>query len=265
MNLLYRNVIPYCGLPTLPGTLWTRWNIDPVLIAALVAVWLGVELSRRPGEGGIWAFRAGWLTAAAAWISPLCPLSVSFFAARIGQHMILILVAAPLIAASRAVPHLVRRIRLQEALLDRPILSAVLFTVLLWFWHAPGPYAATFTSSTTYWVMDLSLLGSSVWLWQSVLDPNPRSPVAAVCAAALASMQMGLLGALITFAPRAFYAPHFLTTLVWGWTPLQDQQLGGVFMWVPGILVFLVVGVVALHRLLQAAASADNALVGSRA
>jgi putative membrane protein len=52
---------------------------------------------------------------------------------------------------------------------------------------------------------------------------------------------MGLLGALITFAERPVYAPHRLTTAAWGLTQLQDQQLGGAIMWVPGVGVFLAV------------------------
>jgi putative membrane protein len=63
-------------------------------------------------------------------------------------------------------------------------------------------------------------------------------------------IQMGLLGALITLAPRALYAPHALTTWAWGLTPLQDQQLGGAIMWVPGGIVFLVAaGVLSLKAL----------------
>ena len=66
----------------------------------------------------------------------------------------------------------------------------------------------------------------------------------------MSSVQMGLLGALITLAPRALYAPHALTTTAWGLTPLQDQQLGGSIMWVPGCVVFLAVAMLALRRLL---------------
>ena len=59
-------------------------------------------------------------------------------------------------------------------------------------------------------------------------------------------VQMGLLGALITLAPRALYAPHALTTVAWGLSPLQDQQLGGAIMWIPGCIVFLVVAMLRL-------------------
>jgi putative membrane protein len=66
----------------------------------------------------------------------------------------------------------------------------------------------------------------------------------ALAAAAFTSLQMSLLGVVLTFANRPLYAPHALTTGPWGLTPLGDQQLAGVIMWIPGGLV-LTAGVVA--------------------
>lgn len=95
--------IPYCGTAPSPGEV--TWNLDPVLIAALIAC-AGVyilamrrwPLSMRGAPSPrIWAFTAGWLVLAASFISPLCNLGVALFSARIGQHMILILAAAPLL------------------------------------------------------------------------------------------------------------------------------------------------------------------------
>jgi putative membrane protein len=65
------------------------------------------------------------------------------------------------------------------------------------------------------------------------------------------SVQMGFLGALITLASRAVYTPHALTTAAWGLTPLQDQQLGGLIMWVPGCLVFLAFALLAMAPVLS--------------
>jgi putative membrane protein len=118
------------------------------------------------------------------------------------------------------------------------------FGALLWFWHAPGPYAWTFESDLAYWLMHISMIGAAVWFWTTVLAAAENRLGGFVAAMAATAIQMGLLGALITFAPRPLYAPHQLTTLAWGLTPLQDQQLGGVIMWVPAgaIFVFGLVG-----------------------
>jgi Cytochrome c oxidase caa3 assembly factor (Caa3_CtaG) len=104
-------IIPYCGPPPSPGSLWLSWNLDPVLIGGLVAVLglyvLGDLRLQRAGRGlgarQRAAFHSGWLITALALVSPLCALSVSLFAARVGQHMILTLLAAPLVAAGRPV------------------------------------------------------------------------------------------------------------------------------------------------------------------
>jgi putative membrane protein len=160
----------YCGAPPTPDALWTRWNLDPILIGALLAVLalylIGLVRFAGPGENiPTWrraAFVAGWATAAAALVSPLCALSVSLFSARVGQHMILSLVAAPLVVLGRPGLSLGRLWSEAQRRLssNRPLRairgaagSAAAFALALWFWHAPGPYAATFASPTIYWLM----------------------------------------------------------------------------------------------------------------
>lgn len=255
-------IIPYCGAAPSPGTLWLRWNLDPALIAGLLTLACVYAVGaarcnrrdRRLGRGEQAAFWSGWAIAAAALISPLCPLSVSLFAARIGQHMILELVAAPLVAAGRPVAVFAAAFGRSDLELPRnarPLAATGLFAALLWFWHAPLPYAATFSSTTLYWTMHLSLFGAALWLWSALLDRASRHPVAAIFASIIASVQMGFLGAIITFAPHALYTPHALTTWAWGFSPLQDQQLGGAIMWVPGCVIFLGVAMLAMWRALE--------------
>ena len=65
------------------------------------------------------------------------------------------------------------------------------------------------------------------------------SPLAAIAALLATMVQMGVLGALITFAPSALYAPHWSTTAAWGLAPLEDQQLAGLVMWAPAAAAYL--------------------------
>lgn len=220
---------PYCGAPPHPGTLIARFNLDPVLIAALFALFaLHVWTNRRAGLP-IGAAVGGWLLAAVAFCSPLCALSVSLFAARVGQHMILVLLAAPLIALA-----------LPARSPSRALWPATgAFFAALWFWHMPVPYDATFLSTPIYWAMHLSLFGSAIWLWHGLLRHRPDRAVSVLAAGTVTSVQMGLLGAILTLSGRALFAPHYFTTEAWGLTPLADQQLGGALMWVPGCLFFL--------------------------
>ena len=248
--------LPYCGAPPTPEALWTHWNLDPVLLAIL-ALSLGgyLLLARRSAipPRRVATVSAGWAVTALALVSPLCALSVALFSARVGQHMILTLVGAPLLALG--LPARWRG--------GRPIAAAVAFAALLAFWHAPAPYQATFDSPLVYWAMHVSLIGAAVWLWANLLDE--RRAFAGAAAGAISMVQMGFIGALITLSPRALYGPHLLTAPLYGLTALQDQQLGGAIMWAPGTLVFLAAAVVLLWRALERRAPSRSHLARASA
>jgi putative membrane protein len=232
-------VLPYCGAPPDPGELLSRFNLDPVLMLILAAL-LVAQLVNTTGR-----FRAsvagGWAVAAAALLSPLCALSVSLFSARVGQHMLLVLVAAPLVAGG---------LRPSRSRSGWPLwVYGVAFFAALWTWHMPVPYAATFRSTALYWVMHVTLFGSAVLLWRELLHHPPRRAAEAVVVGMLTCVQMGLLGAVLALSTHPLFFPHLLTTAAWGISPLQDQQLGGTLMWVPGVVLFLGVAIRSLRRL----------------
>jgi putative membrane protein len=169
-------------------------------------------------------------------------LSVALFSARIAQHMVLVLVAAPLIAVGLPRRHLSTK--------ACPLWGAcAIFFLALWFWHMPVPYDATFTSVSVYWTMHIVLFGSGILLWRELLYHSPRQTAQALAAGILTFVQMGLLGVVLTFAQRPLFQWHFLTTAAWGLTPLQDQQLGGTLMWVPGIVLFLWTAIRSIDRM----------------
>jgi len=223
--------LPYCGSAPIPGELLSRFNLDPILVVTLILItW--AHVARVPAATDKRRAAAGWIVAAAAFISPLCALSVALFSARIAQHMILILLAAPLIASAR--PPMARRGGSTTLWL-----AVASFFVALWFWHMPVPYDLTFESTLLYWLMHVSVFGSAIFLWHELLNHRHDRLVEVLSAGAITSMQMGLLGAILTFASHPLFISHLGTTWLWGLTPLRDQQLGGVFMWVPGIAAFL--------------------------
>jgi putative membrane protein len=213
--------VTYCGPPPAPEALALSFNLDPVLLVALLA--LAFVLRRE--KAGLAA--VGVL--AIALVSPLCALSSALFAARVVHHILLVAVAAPLLAI--ALPS--RR---------RPSIAIpfVLSTAILWAWHLPAAYDAALADVSLYWLMQLSLLGGAVLFWRAVLAED-RSPVDRVGFVVAGFAQMGMLGAILTFASAPLYGAHSLSTQAWGLTPLEDQTLGGLIMWVPAGIPYAIV------------------------
>lgn len=222
----------YCGPAPDPAELWTRWNLDPGVMVALVC--LAIAL-RRSGAG-----LAGVAVLALAFLSPLCALSAALFSARVVHHVALVAIAAPLIAAS-----------LHRRAPRSPVLPFVVHAAVLWLWHLPAAYDLALGNMAIYWAMQATLLGSAVIYWAAVLNPR-LAPGLALGATLGGYMQMALLGALLTFAPVSLYEIHAAAPLSFGLLPLADQQLGGLIMWVPAGLPFLIIGGMLARRGWQA-------------
>jgi putative membrane protein len=228
---------PYCGPAPLPQDLIGRWNLDPILLLAMAAIAaLHLLALVRTGEfrRKQWFFVASWLTLSVLFISPLCVLSSALFSVRVTHHVILIALIAPILLLSLPDRWLVLSFRSGTL----AAFAFVIHTGVVWFWHAPSAYAFALSDDLAFWVMQLSLAVSALVLWLCVLSPG--IPLGASIAVLLGSvMQMGLLGALITFAPLPLYLPHYLTTEPFGLSVLADQQLAGLIMWVPAIIPYL--------------------------
>jgi putative membrane protein len=226
-----RRWAPYCGEAPGPEIWLSRWNLDPVLGAVMLllalALWR-VSVGQDVTPKRLLSLRCAWTVMVVLYVSPLCALSSAFFTVRVIHHIALVLVIAPLLAFGLE-PWLRR---LPTSLWSATAIAAVTF----WAWHAPAPYAAALSSDSIYALMQFTLLASAMAFWIAVW----RSGAAAAMGAILATtVSMGLLGALITFAGRPLYAPHFVSTLSWGVSPLEDQQLAGITMWAPGSIAYL--------------------------
>ena len=114
----------------------------------------------------------------------------------------------------------------------------MLHSIVVWGWHEPSLYALALSSHATFWLMQLSLLGTALMFWLGVLSSREHL-FSSVTTLLGATTQMGLLGAIITFAQRPLYAPHFASTEAFGLTALEDQQIAGLIMWVPAVLPYL--------------------------
>jgi putative membrane protein len=218
----------YCGPAPLPAEIWERWNLDPLLLLGLVV--LAFMIGRRPPGA------AAVVVLVIAFVSPLCALSAALFSARVVHHVLLVVVAAPLLAL--AIPF-------GRATLALP--GLMISTAALWLWHLPVAYDAAMSNVAVYWLMQVTLLVPAVVFWRAVLHPG-QSPGRSIVFIWAAFMQMALLGALLTFAPETLYAIHAIAPMDWGFTPLSDQQLGGLIMWIPAAIPYLVIGALTARR-----------------
>ncbi|GGC02313.1 hypothetical protein GCM10011494_21100 [Novosphingobium endophyticum] len=231
---------PYCGAAPVPQDWYARWNLDPWLLGAVAGAALAWWLLQR---GSRLEERSAALTLGCVlllFVSPFCALSSALFTARVVHHVLLATVLAPLLVISL------------PGCRDRVPGSLMVWTGLqgavLWAWHAPPLYAAALSSDAVFWVMQTTITASAAMWWFKVL----RAPAAASVAALLGAMVlMGILGALITFAGRALYTPHWLTTQPWGLSPLEDQQIAGIVMWAPASAIYLIAAMTILYRSLD--------------
>lgn len=221
----------------------------------------------------IGCFVAGGFAIAVALGPPLHEAAEELFAAHMVQHLVLVMVAAPLLAAGlpeptvfgrlsraarQAIGRWLRRTRrlLPFARAGAPALVVVwlLHVVILWAWHAPGLYEAALRQPVLHAIEHASLLGSATAFWAVIRQRRGhRAPgtVGALLYLFAGAGQSTALGALLTLTPQPSYAIHAATVENWGLTPLADQHVAGLIMWVLGGLGYLIAALVVLRRILQ--------------
>lgn len=243
-----------------PAWTFDPWIVAPLALAGGLYAAGTARLWRRAGIGrGIrpWrcaAYAAGWLSLALALCSPLHWLGERLFTAHMIEHEIVMAVAAPLLAAARpvgaflwALPRALRALFVRCAhaapvragwrWLTAPGMATVLHGAALWLWHAPALLDATVADTGVHRLQHLSFLGSALLFWWALF--RRAHPGVAAGHLLVTMMHMGLLGALIALAPRVLYPAQTAEAPRWGLTPLEDQQLAGLVMWVPAGTVYL--------------------------
>jgi putative membrane protein len=256
--------IAHPGEPLQPDDLWSAWEFDPgVVVPLLVSAFLYARGSKR--HHGLrfrekLCFWTGWSLLAIALVSPLHPVGELLFSAHMVQHEILMLVAAPLMVLSRplvtflwALPFDWRRglghwsktdyVKRIWAFITDSLAAWCIHAAAIWIWHAPVMFQATLKSELAHTAQHLSFFLSALLFWWALFYAHGRLAYgAAVLYVFTTAVHTSILGALLTFAPHVWYPAYSSTTQAWGLTPLQDQQIGGLVMWVPAGLVYLVAG-----------------------
>lgn len=252
--------------PALPPDVWSSWNRDPFLILGLLlaAVLYARSIRRlwqRAGTGrgvSLWrvaAFAGGLLALVVALVSPLDATSGALFSAHMVQHVLLMLAAAPLlviggspVALGWMLPrgprlarwwHRRRRLRPAWQRLSSPGLIWAVHLLVLWLWHLPALYEAALLDESIHVAEHLSFLAAALLYWWALLHGRRLTFLTGALYSFSTMLLSGLLGVLFVFSESIWYPAHSLLPYGWGLTPLQDQQLAGVIMWVPAGLVYL--------------------------
>jgi putative membrane protein len=244
----------------------------PILLTAVLYA-IGSRRSSQQSRLSIVSFWAGWSLLAIALLSPLHELGEELFSAHMVQHEILMVCAAPLLVFSRplvpflwGLPYGWRRglgkfsktlpVRGTWHFLTRPSVSWPVHAVALWLWHAPALFQATLTHEWVHALQHISFLGSALLFWWSLLGSQKRlSSGAGILYLFTTGVHTSILGALLTFAPAPWYPAYAATAPKWGLTALEDQQIGGLIMWVPAGIVYVAAGLAILAVMLRSSPS----------
>lgn len=269
----------HAGRAIEPHDLWSAWTFEPVVVFLLLlsagAFIRGIlnqrrSLGRNPDN---WitrtsAFLVGWLILVVSLISPLHALGSTLFSAHMVQHELLMTVAAPLLVLSRPYPLFLwslppryraimgrgihERITLRLGFLAAPLTAWLLHGLAIWIWHAPKLYGATLSSEWVHSAQHICFMGTALLFWWSVFPVSrERNPGASLFYLFTTAIHTGALGALLTFANRSWYSAYGMSSLAWGLTPIDDQQIGGMIMWIPGGLSYLLAALWISARMLK--------------
>ncbi|MFM0717625.1 cytochrome c oxidase assembly protein [Paraburkholderia strydomiana] len=261
------------------------WSFDAWIVALMFASTLAyaighVRLRRRGTRHGrairAWhasAFAGGMAALVSALCSPLDTLSAALFSAHMVQHETMMLIAAPLLVVARplgvwiwALPRDARRragravrapafVRLWRAL-TAPLAGWLLHAAALWGWHAPAMFEAALAHSWVHTLQHASFLLTALIFWWTVFGDGAsrQSGGHAMLSVFTTMVHTSALGALISLAPGLWYPSYVESTSALGIDALRDQQAGGLIMWVPAAIVYLVGGLAIAARWLRAPA-----------
>jgi putative membrane protein len=260
-----------------PEQLWASWSLAPQIILPLVllaALYGRGVLAQRSLPGGqlnparASMFAGGMLLLAAALVSPLCRLAATLASAHMVQHILIVAVIPPLLIMGRPLMTVRQGLRASSraarpsgigmglSWLAQPTLAASLYAAAIWLSHMPAVYEAALRDPTIHLLLLIFQLSTGLLFWQIMVcaaTPGRRDGRVggALLMAVSTFMHTGLLGALLTFSSQPWYPIYDLRPQAWGFTPLEDQQLAGLIMWVPMSAIYLAAGLAVMAQLLR--------------
>ena len=256
---------------------WTRWTIHPSTVIGLAVLGaLYLWRARRPPAGETppsgWqklAFFAALFSIFVSLNGPLHDLSDSFlFSAHMVQHLVLTLLMPPLllVALKGWMLRPVLDVPVLGALLRRatsPIACFATFNVVVAAWHLPVLYNTAVDNHGIHILQHLMFMAAAVLMWWPYLSPLPELPRLSYPGQMLYSflmvIPMSIVSIYIAMADEILYPAYASAARVWPISPMQDQMIGGLIMWIPGGLFFYGVMSVVFFKWVSRGAGDDTA------
>jgi putative membrane protein len=253
---------------------WPPLVVIPLLLTLVLYLVGVVRILRRAGNPvpycrSILYFVIGWLSLVMALDSPIHELGEQLFWVHMTQHEMLMLVSAPLLVLGRPlVPFLwalspswrskaaswgrSRGFRSAWKFVSAPLSAWLLSALALWLWHVPWLFDRTLRSDWIHAAQHTSFLLTALLFWWPLADRSSTMGYGGGLAYVFTTaLHTSVLGGLLTFAPRAWYSSYLATAPAWHLTALEDQQIGGLIMWIPAGTLLLIVSLVLLVKWMQ--------------
>lgn len=257
------------------------WSYDPWLLTPLYLtgigfyvgtqrIWKAAGFGRGVQQGQVAAFWAGWLVLGLAITSPLHWLGERLFSAHMIEHELMIVIAAPLMAYARVNGALLWSLSRQWRPLagrlvttgliaacwraiSHPVSATTLHGLALWLWHVPPSYRLALENGAAHRLQHVSFFLTGLLFWWVLFygrGTRVRDGIAVACLF-VTVLHSGLLGALLTLSPRVWFTQQGLLAADFGLTPLEDQQLAGLIMWIPTGTIYTCAGLFFAYRWLS--------------
>ena len=247
--------------PQVGAYAWTfdPWVIVPLALTTALCLTGAFRLAGRASTGRlevVWhgaICGLGLFALAVALVSPIHALGERIFSFHMVEHEIVMAISAPLLVLSRpvamflwAMPRSVRHWigkALNAHFLRRAwnwstdgLNATWMHAAAIWGWHLPFLLDASVTHSATHRLQHLSFLVTALLFWWSVFWRSDRGTASSHLFVTM--MHTSILGALMALSPRVLYAAQTAGAPEWGLTPLEDQQLAGILMWIPAGTIY---------------------------
>lgn len=257
------------------------WQFDPwpltlIFLTAIIYIWgwqkLRRQMPQRFGASRLISFLAGLAVIIIAIASPLDAFAGLLLVAHMIQHLLLLMVAPPLILYGAPYLPILRGLPsgvlkhgagpflsspgLQKVVrrLTHPLVCLFAFSITSLTWHLPKFYELALSSPFWHEVEHLCFLGAALLFWWPVIQPWPSRAEwprwAMIPYLFLADFQNTALAAFLIFCDRVVYPSYAVAPRLLNLSPLEDQAAAGAVMWVPGSIVFLIpIGLIAIQAL----------------